>query len=576
MSWQSWLRTQLGAGAASGLAQLGSDSKVPTAQIPALALVKPTVVVDLAGRLALTAEVGDVAVQSDTSKTYMLGTDGASVEGNWVELLFPAGISNVTTTLGDMLYCSVTGTPGTVARLGADTSNTRKFLRTQSIAGVGQAPAWDTLLAADVPDLSSTYLTVATAAATYATAGHTHATYALLAGATFTGVVNINPTAAASPAALSIIGQAGSGANVGGGNTTIAAGASTGTGAPGHLYLQASYDSPTPSSTLNDLYTIADISVTGVKIDGSASWGRMTKPLEVYQYGANPSIILGASDYWFKLTRNTSTGELDFTSAQGYGYTFDAPLGRIPASGANAAGLATTIRGGQSTGSAAGGSILFQVSPAGTAGSSVNALATALTIASDKSATFEGILYVTDIYGFGSGNLLIHGASNMGRIGIDGTYALNLTWNTAYSMILGTNGIYLGNGSPATVLATPIMQITSAGAYLGNGVTAAVPSGKLIAATGGSGANVAGAALTLAGGQSTGSAAGGSILFQVSPAGGAGSSANALATALTIDSTLLATFAGGIKAANLPTSAGTLPAGSIYNDSGTLKVVLPA
>lgn len=39
-----------------------------------------------------------------------------------------------------------------------DTSNTRKFLRELSVGGVFATPAWDTLQAADIPDVSATYV----------------------------------------------------------------------------------------------------------------------------------------------------------------------------------------------------------------------------------------------------------------------------------------------------------------------------------------------------------------------------------------------------------------------------------
>lgn len=54
----------------------------------------------------------------------------------------------------------------------------------------------------------------------------------------------------------------------------------------------------------------------------------------------------------------------------------------------NTAGGSFTIAGSQGTGTGAGGSIILQVAPAGTTGTSVNALATALTIDSAKNATF--------------------------------------------------------------------------------------------------------------------------------------------------------------------------------------------
>jgi len=65
--------------------------------------------------------------------------------------------------------------------------------------------------------------------------------------------------------------------------------------------------------------------------------------------------------------------------------------------------------------------------------------------------------------------------------------------------------------------------------------------------------------------QSTGSGAGGSFIFQVSPAGGSGTAKNAFVTALTIDSTKLATFAGSISA-TLASATGT---NAVCNTPGT-------
>lgn len=70
--------------------------------------------------------------------------------------------------------------------------------------------------------------------------------------------------------------------------------------------------------------------------------------------------------------------------------------------------------------------------------------------------------------------------------------------------------------------------------------------------------NTAGANFTIAGSIGTGTGVGGSIIFQVAPASTTGSTQNALATALTIDSTKLATLAGGLL--NTFNSALSLPA----------------
>ena len=66
-------------------------------------------------------------------------------------------MTNPMTTLGDLIYG---GTAGAGTRLVGDTSDARKFLRELSVGGVATAPAWDTLQAGDIPDLSSSYIPV--------------------------------------------------------------------------------------------------------------------------------------------------------------------------------------------------------------------------------------------------------------------------------------------------------------------------------------------------------------------------------------------------------------------------------
>lgn len=73
--------------------------------------------------------------------------------------------------------------------------------------------------------------------------------------------------------------------------------------------------------------------------------------------------------------------------------------------------------------------------------------------------------------------------------------------------------------------------------------------------------NTAGANFTIAGSQGTGTGVGGSIIIQVAPAGSTGSTPNALATAVTIDSTKLVTLAGSIAGVNA-TFTGVVSAGA--------------
>ena len=68
----------------------------------------------------------------------------------------------------------------------------------------------------------------------------------------------------------------------------------------------------------------------------------------------------------------------------------------------NIAGGNLTLAGGQGKGSGAGGDIIFQTANAGGSGSSLNSLATALTISDDLSATFAGTVDATTDFTIGN------------------------------------------------------------------------------------------------------------------------------------------------------------------------------
>lgn len=60
-----------------------------------------------------------------------------------------SGMTNPMNTLGDIIYG---GSAGAATRLGGDTTNVRKLLRSLSSAGVAAAPVWDTLTTTDMPN----------------------------------------------------------------------------------------------------------------------------------------------------------------------------------------------------------------------------------------------------------------------------------------------------------------------------------------------------------------------------------------------------------------------------------------
>lgn len=82
-------------GQANGLATLGTDSKIPSNQLPAIAITDTFVVNTQAAMLALSAQVGDVAIRTDLNKSFILRLEPASTLANWQELLVSAGGSAI-------------------------------------------------------------------------------------------------------------------------------------------------------------------------------------------------------------------------------------------------------------------------------------------------------------------------------------------------------------------------------------------------------------------------------------------------------------------------------------------------
>ncbi len=76
-------------GAVNGLAELDGNGLVPTHHLPALAITTTQVVASQAAMLALTAQIGDVAVRTDVNKSFILTATPATTLANWQELLTP-------------------------------------------------------------------------------------------------------------------------------------------------------------------------------------------------------------------------------------------------------------------------------------------------------------------------------------------------------------------------------------------------------------------------------------------------------------------------------------------------------
>lgn len=155
---------------ANGYAGLDANSKINANQLPAIAVTDTFVVANQTAMLALTAEVGDIAVRTDLNKSFILKTAGASTLANWQELLTPTntvtsvagktgavtlaasdvGLGNVTNESKATMFtnAALTGTP-TAPTAGADTSTTQIATTAFVIGQAGSAsPSMDGVAAA--------------------------------------------------------------------------------------------------------------------------------------------------------------------------------------------------------------------------------------------------------------------------------------------------------------------------------------------------------------------------------------------------------------------------------------------
>lgn len=97
--------------AAGNVPVLDSNGKLVESIIPAVAITETYVVDSETAMLALNAQVGDVAIRTDVSKSFILQSLPATTAANWVELLTP-----------NSKVISVNGKQGAVVLTGADIS----------------------------------------------------------------------------------------------------------------------------------------------------------------------------------------------------------------------------------------------------------------------------------------------------------------------------------------------------------------------------------------------------------------------------------------------------------------------
>lgn len=97
---------------------LDANGKLVESVLPAIAVVNTFVVNSQAAMLALDVQVGDIAIRTDVSKTFILQTSPASTLANWQELRTPTDA-----------VLSVNGKTGVVSLASTDLTDTAHLLR---------------------------------------------------------------------------------------------------------------------------------------------------------------------------------------------------------------------------------------------------------------------------------------------------------------------------------------------------------------------------------------------------------------------------------------------------------------
>jgi len=143
------LNTLVGADTKADLTQSGGV--LVASQLPDLAITNIDVVADQTARLALNAEEGDVAIQTDISETFILSTNDPTVDSNWkkVQLDVLGAIdgqqitpsqTGTSTNRGDVFADTVDTNNLTGVQTGANRQGCRVFLSTDQSLSAGSIP----------------------------------------------------------------------------------------------------------------------------------------------------------------------------------------------------------------------------------------------------------------------------------------------------------------------------------------------------------------------------------------------------------------------------------------------------
>jgi len=89
-------------GAANGVATLDANGRIPTGQLPSLAITEVVVCDSQDCQTSSDTQIGDICVRTDESKTYIRKSTDNNDMSDWVELEFPDAVKSVNGKTGNV------------------------------------------------------------------------------------------------------------------------------------------------------------------------------------------------------------------------------------------------------------------------------------------------------------------------------------------------------------------------------------------------------------------------------------------------------------------------------------------
>lgn len=127
-------------GEANGLASLDSNGKLPTSQLPSLAITSTSVVASEAEMLSLSAQEGDVAIRTDNGKTYLLAGDPATL-ADWKEVVAGGAVVSVNGQTGTVSLSTTNISEGSNQYFTDERAKSASVVNSMSGGQLDQAPS---------------------------------------------------------------------------------------------------------------------------------------------------------------------------------------------------------------------------------------------------------------------------------------------------------------------------------------------------------------------------------------------------------------------------------------------------